>query len=176
MVRHVDRIPLRAFVLVGALITALALPVAVSADTTPPSMPPATSRGAVITVDPVIHVQSKVLATVEATFTCEPFLLYDWETGQTTESTDGHIEFGQATIVQASGRTIVSGSGELSVSATVVCDGTTVQSVSYPIVASNAPWKNGAAIASATVYIVDANFQSSDYAASGPISVKLTAK
>ncbi len=72
---------LRALIVGGALAVALAMPLAVSADTTGGSViQPAFSRGATITLD-AVHLTSKLIATVDISFTCDPLLVYDWETG-----------------------------------------------------------------------------------------------
>ena len=41
------------------------------------------------------------------------------------------------------------------------------------MLASTLPWKTGAAIAGATIYVIDPEGQVSDFASTGPISVKL---
>jgi hypothetical protein len=74
--------------------------------------------------------------------------------------------------VQASGRIVNTASIGL-FGGEVVCDGTTVQSLTASIVASTTPWKSGAAVAGATVYVVDQDYQSSRYASTGAMSVKL---
>jgi len=164
---------LRAILLGGALLGALALPIGVSADTTGGStIPAASSNGATIAVSRSVHVISKVVATVDISFTCDPFEVYDWETNATTTSTSGHVEYGSATIVQASGRSVVSSSAEY-FGGNVVCDGATVHTRSIPVVASTLPWKSSASVAGATVYLADATYQASHYASSGPIAVKL---
>ena len=76
----------RALIVGGALAVALAMPLAVSADTTGGSIPPAQTAGATITLG-AVHFQSKVLATVDISFTCDPFQVYDWETGTWTTTT-----------------------------------------------------------------------------------------
>ena len=91
-----SRIPrrVRLVAIGGALVVGLALPGAVSADTTGvPSIQPAFSRDATIQVTSVA-VTAKVIATVSIAFTCQPFQSYDWETGQTIETTVGRIEGG----------------------------------------------------------------------------------
>jgi len=167
-----ERGRVRALVVAGALAAALALPLAVNADTTGGSG----GGGATISVDPVIHVQGKVLATINATFTCDPFLTYDWETGTYVETTEGHVEFGEATITQAQGRSIATGTGSVSGPGVVVCDGATSYPISYDVVATTMPWKNGTAVAGASIYIVDKNASTSDGAGSGLITVKLAGK
>ena len=158
---------LRAVLLVGALGAALALPAAVSADTTPGS-----SGGATIDVGTDVRVTAKVAATIDISFTCDPFLVYDWETGMLVPSTSGRLEFGCATLTQASGRSVISGSAEF-YGGDVVCDGTTVQSRAITVMASTSPWKTGSAVAVASIYIIDDQAQSSDTADSGPVAVKL---
>jgi len=165
---------LRAILVGGALLGALALPIGVSADTTGGStIPAASSNGATIGVSNTVHVMSKVVAAVDIAFTCDPLQVYDWETSSTTTSTSGHVEFGSVTIVQASGRSIITSSAEY-FGGNVLCDGATVYTRSIPVVASTLPWKSGASVAGATVFISDATGQSSDYASSGPIAVKLS--
>jgi hypothetical protein len=170
---HGHRSRLRALTLSGALLACLALPAVASADTTNLTIQPAASRGATITLDPNVRVTSKVVATVGITFKCDPFMVYDWETGETRPSTVGFLEGGQIVLVQASGRTVNTASIGL-FGGEVVCDGTTVQSLTASIVASTAPWKSGAAVTGATVYVVDQDYQSSHYASTGAMSVKLT--
>ena len=71
-------------ILIGALGLVLAMPAAVSADTTggPPSIGPATSHDATIAITS-ITVTGKVLATVKIAYVCQPFQTYDWQTGET---------------------------------------------------------------------------------------------
>ena len=165
---------LRAIIVGGALSAALALPFGVSADTTGgSSIQPAASNGATIAMDSGVHVMSKVVATVNISFSCDPIPVYDWETGTTTSTTSGHVEYGSVVIVQAAGRSINSGSADF-YGGDVVCDGVAVYTRSIPVVASALPWKSGAAAAGGTVYITDATYQGSDYASSGPIAVKLS--
>ena len=170
---HLHGSRFRAFALGGAVLACLALPAVASADTTGGgTIPPAASRGATITMAPTIRVTSKVVATIGISFTCDPFMVYDWETGETRPSTIGHLEGGQILVVQASGRTVNTASADL-FGGEVVCDGTTVQSLTASVVASTVPWKTGAAVAAASVYVADQDFQSSDYASTGPMAVKL---
>lgn len=167
---------LRVLVVGGMLAALLAIPVGVNADTTEAApIPPAASRGATISVDSTAKVTGKLVATVDVTFTCDPFLVYDWETGMQVPSTDGRLEEGSVTVLQVSGKTILSSRAFFG-GGSVVCDGTTATHVSVPVTASTAPWKNGAAVTGATVYIADAQFESSHYASSGPVSIKLSAK
>jgi hypothetical protein len=163
---------LRALIVGGALAVALAMPLAVSADTTGGSIiQPAFSRGATITLD-AVHFKSKLIATVDISFTCDPLLVYDWETGTYTTTTAGQVEEAIAVIVQGSGRSIASASGD-AFGGDALCDGSHVNTLSIPVVASMAPWKSGAAAAGASVSVADATFSSSHYASSGAVTVKL---
>lgn len=163
---------LRAGLLGAALVVALALPAAVSADTTGGgAIQPASSRGATITLD-AVHRLSKVLARVDISFTCDPLRVYDWETGTTSTTTAGHLDAASAVIVQASGRTVAAASGD-AFGGDVTCDGTTLHRVSIDVVASTMPFKAGAAAAGATVSIADASFEANDYASTGAVMVKL---
>ena len=163
---------LRALIVGGALAVALAMPLAVSADTTGGSViQPAFSRGAMITLDGA-HLTSKLIATVDISFTCDPLLVYDWETGTYTTTTAGQVEDATAVIVQGSGRSIASASGN-AFGGDVLCDGSHVNSLTIPVVASTAPWKSGAVAAGASVSVTDATFSSSHYASSGAVTVRL---
>lgn len=163
----------RLVIAAGLLALALAAPSAVSADTTgAPSIPPAISHDATIQVTSV-SVTAKVIATVSLSFTCQPLQSYDWETGQTIETTVGRVEGGGATIIQAQGRTLDWGTGEV-FGGSAVCDGTTVNTASTPVTAAVSPWKNGAAVVGAYISVCDEQCSDSDYATSGPISVKLS--
>jgi hypothetical protein len=169
-----SRIPrrVRLVAIGGALVVGLALPGAVSADTTGvPSIQPASSRDATIQVTSVA-VTAKVIATVSIAFTCQPFQSYDWETGQTIETTVGRIEGGGATVIQAQGRTITWGQIEIFGGA-ATCDGTTVNTASAPVTATVSPWKVGTAVVGASIYLTDENGSDSDYATSGPLTVRL---
>ena len=164
----------RLVIVAGLLALALAAPSAVSADTTgAPSIQPAISHGATIEVTS-IGVTAKIIATVSFSFTCEPFQAYDWETGQTIETTVGRIEGGGATIIQAQGRTLDWGTGEVFFGGSAVCDGTTVNTASTPVTAAVSPWKNGSAVVGAYINVCDDQCSDSDYATSGPVAVKLT--
>lgn len=165
---------LRLAIACGVLAVALVVPAAVSADTTSgaPSIPPASSRDATIQVTSVA-VTAKVIATVTITFICQPFQTYDWQTGETIETTVGRVEGGQATVIQAQGRTVAWGQTEVFGSA-ATCDGSTVNTLSTPVTAAVAPWKVGTAVAGASVYVVDEQGSDSDYATSGPVAVRLS--
>ena len=158
----------------GMLAIALAVPGAVSADTTggAPPIQPAFSRDATIQVTSV-SVTAKVIATVTITFTCQPFQTFDWVTGQTIETIAGRIEGGGATVIQAQGRTIAWGQGNL-FGGSAVCDGTTVNATSVPVTAAVAPWKTGTAVVGASIFVTDENGSDSDGASSGPIAVRLS--
>jgi hypothetical protein len=158
----------------GMLAVALAIPSAVSADTVggAPSIQPAYSRDASIQVGSV-SVTAKVIATVTIKFTCQPFQTYDWQTGETIETTAGRIEGGQVTVVQAQGRTIGWGQVEL-FGGTAVCDGSTVNVTSAPVTAAVAPWKVGTAVVGASIQVSDETGSDSDGAASGPVAVRLS--
>jgi hypothetical protein len=164
----------RLVIAAGLLALALAAPSAVSADTTGgvPSIPPASSRDATISID-ALAVTGKVIVTVQISVVCQPFQSYDWDTGQTLETTDGSLEYGNVTILQAQGRTLDYGSAD--VYGAAVCDGSTVNRYTIPVSAAVSPWRTGAAVMGAQVYIADrASFQDSDAASSGPISVRLS--
>jgi hypothetical protein len=75
--------------------------------------------------------------------------------------------------VQASGKSIGTAFGQSAGGGSVTCDGTTVDTLSIPVVASTLPFKAGTAAAGATVSIIDASFQASDYASTGAIIVRL---
>lgn len=163
---------LRALIVGSALATALAMPLAVSADTIGGGpIQGAYSSGASISVG-AIHLKSKVLATVDVSFTCDPLQAYDWETGTWSTTTAGRIDSASAVIVQASGRSVATASGD-SFGSDALCDGSTVQTLSIPVVASTIALKSGAAAAGATVSITDAMHSSNDYASSGAVAVKL---
>ena len=110
----------------GALVTVLALPGAALADTTgpAPTVYPAFSNGSTIQVIGGT-VTGRLIANVHVTFTCDPFLVYDWETGTEVETTQGFVEFSRVVVLQVSGRTINFGEAEFS-EGDVVCDGTTL--------------------------------------------------
>ena len=167
---------LSTLVATGILAAGLALPATALADTTggAPSIQPAYSRDATIT-GVSVNVTAKLIANVTISFTCQPLQMYDWNTGETIETTAGHFEGGGATVIQAQGRTVAWGQADLFGQA-VTCDGTTVNTVSAPVTASTSPWKNGSAVVGATVFISDENGSDSDNASSGPIVVKLSGK
>jgi hypothetical protein len=166
----------RLLLISGALVVALGLPAAALADTTGgvPSIQPASARDATIQVTSVTVI-AKVIATVSISFTCQPFQSFDWDTGQTIETTVGRIEGGGATIVQAQGRTIDWGQIEIFGGA-ATCDGSTVNTVSAPVTAAVSPWKVGPAVVGASIYVTDENGSDSDYATTGPVTVRLTSR
>jgi hypothetical protein len=162
---------LRASLLGMAMVACLALPVAASADTTG-------SPGggtAQVTVGATVHVTAKLVAVVDVSFTCDPFLIYDWQTGTYVESTVGHLSDSGATLTQVQGRSIATGSAEFASGpdSTVVCDGVTVQTRSVTIMASTLPWKSGAAVVNAEVDVFSDGFEGRDLGFSGPVVVKL---
>ncbi len=157
----------RAVLICAVLAACLALPAAASADTTPPG-----AGDAQVTVSTTVHVSAKVVATVDVSFTCDPFLIYDWQTGLQVPSTVGYLESAGVTLTQAQGRSIASGSNEFE-GGTVVCDGATVTTRSVSIVATTLPWKSGTAIASARLNVYAVDFESRDFGDSGSVVVKL---
>src|SRR6188508_3525215 len=90
---------LRASLLGLAVATCLAVPAAASA---------ATPGGgtAQVTIANDVHMTAKVVAVVDVSFTCDPFLIMDWSTGTLVESTVGHMVFGGVTLTQASGKSV----------------------------------------------------------------------
>jgi hypothetical protein len=158
----------------GMLAVALAVPATVSADTTSgaPSIQPALSRDATIQVTSVT-VTAKVIANVTIAFTCQPFEAFDWETGETIETTVGRIEGGQMVVIQAQGRTIAWGEGQ-AFGGNATCDGSTVNTLSTPVTAVVSPWKVGTAVVGATIHVVNENGSDVDYASSGPVTVRLS--
>lgn len=156
------------------LALALVAPMAVNADTSPPpEIPAAAERGATISVDSPIPVRARLVANVTIRFTCEPFQVYDWSTGQTIQSTVGRVEYGRVVLLQVAGRTINSGATDYYGGPDATCDGSTVNTRTIGVVASSVPWKSGTAVVGASVYLVSDDYQSSDYASSGPVTVKL---
>ena len=159
---------LRATLACAALAVCLVLPAAASA---------ATPGGgtAQVTVGTAVHVTAKLVAVVDVSFTCDPFLVFDWQTGTMVESTIGQLSDSGASLTQVQGRSIAVGSAEFASgpSAIVVCDGVTVQTRSVTIMANTLPWKSGAAVANARVKVFSAGFESRDIGDSGPVVVKL---
>lgn len=156
----------------AALVAALAIPSAALADATaPPTIFPAESRGATIELSGG-SVVGRVVVNTHVAFTCDPFLVYDWETGTEVEVTSGSLEFGAVTIIQASGRTINSGEGQF-YGGTVVCDRSTVNERDVAVVATVVPWKPGSAVAGARVHIASPDYNDSDYASTGAVTIKL---
>jgi hypothetical protein len=162
----------RMIILGAAAVLALALPAAVSADTTTtPTIFPAASNGATVHVSGG-SVLGRLIVNTSVDFTCDPFLVYDWETGTETEVTTGSLEYGAVTILQVAGRTINSGEAEFG-GGTIVCDGSTMNHRDVAVVAGIVPWKSGSAVAGARVHLVDPGFQESHYASTGAVSIKL---
>ncbi|HET9519489.1 MAG TPA: hypothetical protein VFO73_00420 [Candidatus Limnocylindrales bacterium] len=159
--------------LVAAVLTAgFAMPMTVLGDTTTvPTIYPASENDATIDLDtgPII---GRVLVQATVTFTCEPFLVYDWETGMEVETTEGNLEFGMVSIIQAAGRTINYGEGEF-YGGDVVCDGTTANTREVSVGAMVIPWKKGTAVAGARIAIVSPDWNSGHGASTGPLTVKL---
>jgi hypothetical protein len=163
----------RAAIATIALGAAIAVPSTAFADTGGGggALPPASSRDATITITST-EVTARLIVTVGIDYVCQPFQSYDWDTGQTFETTAGSIEGGDVVVLQAQGRTVAAGTGFAS--GTVICDGSTVNHLSVPVAATTSPWRNGSAIVDATVLVSDiASFNDSDYASSGPITVRL---
>jgi hypothetical protein len=162
------------FLLIGAaLAAALAVPSAALADTTapPPTIYPADSRGATIALSGG-SVTGRVVINTHVAFTCEPFLVFDWGTGETVEVTTGSIEFGAVTILQVSGRTINFGEGAF-YGGTVVCDGSTVNERDVTVTATIVPWKTGTAVAGARVLVASPDYSTGHYASTGAVAIKL---
>jgi hypothetical protein len=160
----------RAALLCTAIVAGLALPAVASADTTDGA-----TGGASVTVGTAVHVTGKLVAVVDVSFTCDPFLIYDWQTGTMVESTVGHLSESSVMLAQVQGRSVVSAFGEFGEGQNeiVVCDGATVHTRSVSIMALTVPWKSGAAIVSARVRVYSDGFESRDFGDSGNIVVKL---
>jgi len=158
---------LRAGLLCAALAVSLTVP-GIAAAATPGGGTAQVTVGAV-------HVTAKLVAVVDVSFTCDPFLLYDWQTGTTVESTVGQLSDSGVTLRQAQGQSIAIASAEFDSgpSAIVVCDGVTVQTRSVTIMANTLPWKSGTAVATARVKAYSDGFQFRDIGDSGPVVVKL---
>jgi hypothetical protein len=165
----------RLLVAATAALAILAVPSAAFADTTGGgSIAPAVSRDATISITSTA-LTARLIVTVGIDLVCQPFQSYDWETGATVETTAGAIEGGQVVVLQAQGRTVASGAGD--VVGTAVCDGATVNHLSVPVVASTSPWRQGTAVLGASVFVADAaSFNDSDYASTGPTTVRLGSK
>ncbi|MFL5642690.1 MAG: hypothetical protein ACJ77V_09750 [Chloroflexota bacterium] len=161
---------LRAVMLCTAIVAGLGLPAAVSADTTGGE-----NDGASVTIGTAVHVTGKLVAVVDVSFTCDPFLIFDWQTGTMIESTVGHLSESSVTLSQVQGRSVVTAFGEFGErqNEIVVCDGATLHTRSVPIMALTVPWKSGAAIASARVRVYSDGFESRDFGDSGTTVVKL---
>jgi hypothetical protein len=157
-----------------ALVAVIAVPAVALADTTggTPTIPAASSHGATIRVTSV-SVTAKVVALVNVDFTCQPLTFFDWSTGQTETTTEGHVEGGQFVLLQAQGRTVDWGVGDPPFG-TVTCDGSTANHLAVPVTAAVSPWKTGTAVVGASLYVIDANMNSADTASSGPVTVRLS--
>ena len=164
--------PARMLMLTGALAAALALPAAALADTTPPpTIYPAATNGATIQLSGS-SVIGRVLVTTRVDFTCDPFFVFDPGTGTEVERTDGSLEFGAVTILQASGRTINFGEGVF-YGGTIICDGTTLNHRDVGVAAGVVPWKAGSAVAGARISISSPDFVTGEYASTGAMAIKL---
>lgn len=161
----------RLLVLGSALVVALGVPTVALADTTGSGIQPAASNGATIRVTGGA-ILGRVVANAGIDFTCEPFLAYDWETGTQIDVTTGSLEYGSVTIIQASGRTVNTGFADL-FGGTITCDGATVNHRDVAVVAGSVPWRNGAAVAGASVFIVGPDWEQSHSASTGPVEIKL---
>jgi hypothetical protein len=174
---RITRSPRLAIAAAVALLAAVAVPAVAFADTTGgvPSIPPAASRNATISVTSV-SVTAKVIAAVNVAFICQPLTYFDWRTGQDVTTTDAKLDSGQATIVQAQGRTIDWGLGDAAFGQSMTCDGTHVNQVTMPVTASVAPWKTGTAVVGAAITVIDPQGFTGDYASSGPVTVRLAGR
>jgi hypothetical protein len=158
-----------------AIAIALAVPAAVSADTgSPPTIFPAESRGATVEVSTRGIISARLIATIRVNITCEPLEMFDWETGQTSLTTEGHVEFTNADLLQVSGRTINWGSAPATSPGNVVCDGETVTPVTFTIIPQNLPWKSGSAVVGVRIQVVPPDFSSGHFASSGAVEIHLS--
>ena len=174
MSTHISR-SVRLGAMAAVLAIALAVPAAVSADTlAPPTIYPAESRGATVEVATRGTISAKLIATIQADVTCDPFELFDWETGATVLSTEGHLEFTSADLLQVAGRTINWGSAPAASPNVVVCDGETVTTVTFTVIPQNLPWKSGTAVVGVRVQVIPEDFSTSDFASSGAVEIKLS--
>ena len=156
---------LRASLLCAALAACLALPAAASA---------ATPGGgtAQVTVAQAVHITAKVVAVVDVSFTCDPFLIMDWTTGTLVESTIGHLADGGVTLTQASGKSIAVSSASFD-NDMVVCDGVTPQTTVHGRHGQGPAVEIRSAVASARVQVFSDGFEFRDIGDSGPVVVKL---
>jgi hypothetical protein len=159
----------------AVLLAALLVPGAVLADTTDgaPSIPPANSRDAMISVSTSVTLTARVVAEVDIDVVCQPFDSYDWETGSTYQTIAGSVEYSNIVLEQASGRSLAWGEGGVAGLAT--CDGSTINHYQAFVTPSANLFKPGAAVVGAVIYIADlASYNDSDYASSGVVEVKVT--
>ena len=152
------------------LTAALVIPAAASADTGGGKE----FSGATITFG-AISVSGKLIARVTVNLTCDPLDSLDPDTLEPTTTTAGVVGYLPIQLLQAQGRTIDVGFGEVD-SVNVVCDGTTINKLVVPVLAQNAPWHGGAALASGGVVVFEASGIGQDSASVDMVSVRLSAK
>src|SRR4029079_2803651 len=119
-------------------------------------------------------ITAKLIATIGADITCQPFEMFDWETGQTVLSTEGQLEFTEADLLQVSGRAVNWGSAPAASPGSVVCDGTTVTPGNIRVTPQNVPWKSGVAVVGVRIQVIPPDFSTSDFASSGAVEVRLS--
>lgn len=132
----------------------------------------AESDGATVVLAGQPSLMNRAVLTVGITFTCEPLDVVDLMTGETIQTSEGYLESANVTVVQANGKTLVSGTS-YAIGGTVVCDGSTVNRGNFVIVPQTGLFKRGAAVAGASVNITDAGMMSSHHASTGPISISI---
>ena len=163
----------RLFGAAAALVVALTMPGLVSADTGGGGGGPG---GVTVTVGSTARLTGRVAVTAHVLFVCQPLQAYDWNTGQIVPTTDGVIESLEVTVAQASGRSIATASGGIGWGSHATCNGTTVNAFDVSALSSTVPFRNGSAVATATVWVIDANMSAGENGSSGPVVVKLSSK
>lgn len=166
--------PRRARAVLGtmALLVALALPVGANADTTGGG---GGSGGLYPTIGSV-RLLAKVVAVVHVTFTCDPLQSIDWTTGEPFTTTAGVLGYANASVWQASGRSVAQGSTSSSGGSAVVCDSATVNAIDISVPTYTVPFKVGSAVVSADLLVTDTNMTSGHSGSAGPVVVKFVTR
>ena len=112
-----------------------------------PPRPPVAPEPRTSPINRSVHVAAKVVAVVDVSFTCDPFLVMDPATG-----TSGGVDHrsprrsAASRLTQASGKSVAVASASFD-NATVVCDGVDPAHEPMVLMATTFPWKSGAAVA-----------------------------
>jgi hypothetical protein len=160
--------------LAGLLLVATVGTAAADTGGGPVTIPPAFSspNSPTVTISSTARIINGVAVVMPVDIVCQP-MTSEWNPD--IDPTIGHLESGYAQVIQAiSKRSIAAGQG--GGSGTLVCDGSTVNTVEFSVVSQTVPFRKGSAVMGVQIGISNADYSAGVYRSSGPLAVTLSTK